>query len=142
MPVFLYFPTKVAPTTTITLRASNVSFTRKENRPVGQTMEIAASGREYVRKISSNQTDTWPMDIQLLPSADEGSNQGKDSLQAFIQTTLDYMMNTCEVEDPEGNLITARYVRGLESLREEGGAGQTRTRAEQWSGTIIWRKTL
>ena len=146
MPVTLYFPTKAAPTATVTLSASVASITRKERAAVGQAVQLAASGKEYVRKITSNENEVWPMELVYLPTDDltTGSliTDGKTTLENFILTTLDSMMNTCEVEDPDGNIRTMRYMRGLSTLREGGGQGNTQRTKDQWFGTITWRKVL
>lgn len=143
MPVSLYFPTKAAPSQTITLRAGMAQITRKERRPIGRTTEFAASGRDYVRKISANIEELWPIDVFYLPTNDiPPTYQGKSALVSFIENTLDFNMQTCEIEDPEGFTIVARYLRGLETLREGGGVGETESTKDQWFGTLTFRKTI
>lgn len=143
MPITLYFPTKAAPTSTVVLRAGVAKITRKQESPVGQSLEVAASGREYPRATTTNRQEIWPIDLEYLPTDDEPvTYHGKNTLHSFISLTLNNIMNPCEVEDDLGNTIIARYIRGIESLREGGARQGDANTATQWFGTITFRKVL
>ena len=142
MAILLYYPTKASPTTTITLNPALCSITRTEESPIGQVMEIAGSGREYVRSITANVVEFWYLDIMDMHEADAGSFEGITSLRAFIRSTLVYMENTFELEDDDGDTLVVRYISGLASLVEGGGLQRPQSRASKFSGTLLFRKTL
>ena len=138
----LYFPNKTTTTVSVALNPTSAEITRKEDSPVGQSIEIAASGRDYARATSTNVQEVWYMDVKELQETDATPFDSWTTLKSFIQLTLNYMMNTFELEDTDGDLLLARYVRGLPSIIESGGQRNPRGRRYHFSGTLVFRKVL
>lgn len=139
--ILFSYPTAAAPTTELTFNPALVSVTRTRPMPI-QVMEVAVSGVEYVQQLSSNIEEIWEVDFDELHQATSGSYAGFDALKSFIQTTVGYMLNTFEVTDADGDSIICRYMRGLADMIEGGGRSRPQSRASQYSGPVLVRKTL
>ena len=135
-------PTAGAPTASLQFRESLVSITRKRPTPI-QQIEVAVSGKEFVRTLSANIEEIWEIDFSLLHEADDGTANGFTALKGFITSTstgASHSENTFEVTDADGDTLVGRYIRGIENF-EEGGIRQ-RGKATRFNGSIVFRKTI
>ena len=136
MAILLRHPTAGGPTTTVTLNPAACTIARKSRMPI-QQIEIAVSGREWVRELSTNIEEIWELDIIQLAEADDVTYVGDDgwtTLRSFIETTLDYHANTFDLTDDDGVTLSCRYLRGLQQITE--------VRKGRYAGTLVFRKTL
>ena len=135
------FPTAALPTASVVFRPSLVSITRKRAFPV-QQMEIAVSGKEWIRELNTNVEEIWEIDFLHLHETDSGIYNGFTALDAFIRTTINFSQFTFEITDADFDTLIVRYMRGLETFEEGGGRGRPDARTKQYFGTLVCRKTL
>jgi len=123
-----------------------VLITDKDTEPI-QQLEVALSGRLYVRELSANLEESWRLDISALPTADQpggpgGTRAGYVSLVNYLQGTLGYAKEQSRVVDSDGNELVGRFVSGFDSFIEGGGRTRPQFKKGQWFGELIFRKDL
>ena len=114
-----------------------------------QHLNVSVEGGFHVFQYSVNESLTWNIEFNNLPSIDglddpRELSQGYLSLLSFIRITLNYHASTCQVLSPDGYLEPSmKYLGGIDSLAEaDAGQRNTAQRAQRWAGVISFGRTL
>jgi len=97
--VVLYFPTKGAPTTTLTLVAPEQPYSMRQ--PVKRNTVITSDGGTVTVYAQAATQYHYSMDMRIPNST------MLDNFIAFFDTVVDGMVKTFEMDDTEGNAVTA-----------------------------------
>ena len=127
------YPNRSSPTSTLTFNPTLVKLVQPQPQPI-QMRRRSLSGKIYVFTLSTNIEESLPCEFEDLHESDIAGLSGFNSLDTFIRTTVAFSSNTFDLDDPDGDQYTVRYMGGLESFREAEGRSRVGTR---WTGTIL-----
>lgn len=116
--------------TTLTFRPGQIQARGPDYLP-RQRRLVSSSGDVRVLEISGTDEVLIEIDVVELPTDDEGSFSGYDSLLDFIQSDLNWAENTFTYTDADSDSFTVRYWGEDFGLRE--------IRKDVWSGPILLR---
>ena len=112
-----------------------------------QKVNIAANGSVHVFQVATTEMFELPFEIQDLQWFDNNAMEnplfptgdGAESLLSFVRYTLNYHENTFVLTTPDGQIETARYMGGIDSLVEASQNSRSQKR-EFYTGTLtFWR---
>lgn len=136
MAILLRYPNAAAPTDTATFNEVFMVVQPPNSRPY-QVQVAAMSGRLYTIEESPNREQIVRMTLSALHEQAESGFDGMIRLRNFLETTLSYSLENCDLTDADGETWTVQYLSGIENIREDGGGRAAAF--ERFSGVLQWR---